>query len=504
MTAKKIISLLMAVLIILPFFPKKAFAANQLSITSDTAVLMDAKTGQILYEKQMDKVKYPASITKIVSVYLSFLGTNPDDKITVCEEDHLNDLSVTHISLLDGETVTLKDMQHAAILMSANDACNVIARHVGGSYDDFVDSMNKFASDLGCTSTNFTNPHGLPDPNHYTTAHDMAVMTREAIKLKEFLELLGTLSYEMPATNKQPERPFSTRDSMLKHYEPYYYKYAIGGKLGWTEEAHHTKVTVAEKDGRTLIAVVMDSHSPESKYTDTIKLLDYGFNEFGGYSILPQTVQSKEITVKDGANPVGKLELFLSSPAKVYLHKSIDVKDISYKFPDVDSVEQSEIDNKKFYLEVNLPDYAADVMYSTAMTLKLDTNFVPNLSTVKIPPKKDQLIWLGKEIGKIVGISFGITMSSVLFILLIILIRKYIIIYRRKKHKRKLAIKRKKQLEAMRVIERQKSPYKMTSTYNTPVNNRVPQNNMAPKNRQYNTKPKVNASAQTNKKRPRH
>ena len=499
MIVKKIISLLITFFIVFLLFSKQAMASNQLNLISDTAVLMDAKTGQILYEKQMDKVKYPASITKIVSVYLSFLGTNPNDKITVCKDDYLSDLSVTHVALLDGEVVTLRDMQNAAILMSANDACNVIARHVGGDYDTFIERMNKFASDVGCTSTNFTNPHGLPDPNHYTTAHDMAMMTREAIKSKEFMELLGTNSYNMPATNKQPERPFSTRDAMLKHYEKYYYPYAIGGKLGWTEEAHHTKVTVAEKDGRTLIAVVMDSTHPESKYKDTIKLLDYGFNEFGGYNILPQTVQSKEIQVKDGANPVGHLELFLSSPEKVYLQKSINVNDISYEFPNIESIEQADIDKEKFYLEVKLPDYASDVMYSTTITLKLDTKFVPNLSKVTIPPKKDQLIWLSKEIGEIIGISFGITMSSVLFILLIILIRKYIIIYRRKKHKRMLAIKRKKQLEAMRIIERQKSPYRMTATYNMRSNT-----NQNISNNQYNTKPKVNNTIGTNKKRPRH
>ena len=508
---KKLFCLFITLSIIFPSVFIKSYAVEKPSLVSDTAILMDARTGQILYEKQMDKVKYPASITKIITVALSFKHGNPDDPITVSKEDYISDMSATHIALIDGENVTLRDMQYAALLMSANDACNVIARHIAGSQEAFIEMMNQFAEDAGATSTHFSNAHGLPENDHYTTAHDMALMTREAIKNPDFLKVMGTVTYQMPANNKKPVRPFANQDAMLKSYDPRYYKDVIGGKLGWTEESRHTKVTVAKRENRTLIAVVMDSASPKTKYEDTKKLLDYGFDEFRDYTVSPQNIKSKEIDVTDGPNVIGSLNMFLSMPAKFSLHRDINTKDIIYKFPEITSIDKSQQENFPLELEIYLPDYAEEYMSNVPMKLKLDTEYIPALSTVTEKPKKEQMQWLAFEIGEILLISLGITSAVIITIMFFVFIRNFTILMRKRKHQKQLAEKRKKQMQNWQVIERQTSPYKMrtTSTTNLPPNS-MPQQTTIPRsksnprnlqsNQKTNTQSRANMASKQNKK----
>lgn len=438
----KILSFILTIIIISNFCNITAYAISKPTIISDTAVLMDAKTGQILYEKQMDKIKYPASITKIATIYLSTLGTNDSDVIAVKKEDSLLEQSVTHIALIEDENVTLKDMQYAAMLMSANDACNVIARHIGGTTEAFVDKMNEFAQSVGATNTNFTNPHGLPNESHFTTAHDMALITREAIKSEKFCEIFKTTAYEMCATNKQPARPFACQDYMLKSNAAEYYQGIIGGKLGWTEEAHHTKVTVAKRNNRTLISVVMDSTSKDSKYEDTKKLLDYGFDNFTDYTISPQDVPYLNIDAMDGVNKIGTYDIYLSAPTKILLHKSVNPSDIIYKMPEITQLNQSEESSYKPTAQIVLPEYADDVMYCQSMLLNLKLLYTPSMIMAEEQPLKNQILWVTIESGKVLGIAFGITFGIIAVILLILFIRRSIILYKRKKHKKRLEKKR--------------------------------------------------------------
>ena len=461
---KKLFCLLLTLSLIFPSLYIRAYADGKPNIVSDTAVLMDARTGQILYDKQMNKVKYPASITKIITLALSFKYGNPDDKITISNEDYISDLSATHIALIDGEVVSLRDLQHAAMLMSANDACNAIARHIAGGYEAFVEKMNEFAQSVGAVSTHFTNPHGLPEEEHYTTAYDMAIMTREAIKNPDFLKLMGTVTYEMPANNKKPARPFASQDGMLKSFDPNYNEDVIGGKLGWTEESHHTKVTVASRNNRVLIAVVMDSVNPKSKYEDTEKLLNYGFESFKDYTVSPQNIKPKQIDVTDGPNVIGTLNMYLSLPAKFSLHRSVSSKDIIYKFPDISSVDKSEQNTNSLYLEIYFPDYAEEYMPLVPMRVKLDTSYTPLLSTVTEKSQKEQMQWLTFQIGEILLISLGFTVAVIFIILVLQFIRDMLIYIRKQKHKRRLAEKRRMQRESLRIIETPTSPYKIKIT----------------------------------------
>lgn len=251
------------------------------SLISETAVLMDADTGQVLYDKNMHTQKHPASITKIATVICGLENGSLSDKITMSETAVFSvSRNSSHIALDVDEELTLEEASYAALLVSANEACNGIAEHCGGSIENFVSMMNETARKAGAENTNFVNANGLRDPNHLTTAYDMACITRYALRNDDFRRIFGTFKYTMAPTNKQPEeRPWSNQHYMISD-PAFYYEGVIGGKVGYTTDALCTLVTAAERDGRTLIAVVMKSPQDYDRYKDTKALFDYGFDNF--------------------------------------------------------------------------------------------------------------------------------------------------------------------------------------------------------------------------------
>ena len=275
-----------------------AFAAP--SLISESAVLIDADTGQVLYNKEMHTKRYPASITKIATVICGLENAELSDKI-VMSYDAVFSVSrdSSHIALDTDEELTLEDAAHAALLVSANEACNGIAELAGGDIPTFVDMMNEMAKDAGALGTHFANANGLRDPEHYTTAYDMAMICRHAIKNPDFLRIFGTYRYDMAPTNKQPEeRHFINQHSMISIPE-FMYDGVLGGKAGWTTDAQYTLVTAAERDGRRLIAVVMKSPRNNDKYTDTKALFDYGFENFDTLNVTTADLPQEENYVLD-------------------------------------------------------------------------------------------------------------------------------------------------------------------------------------------------------------
>jgi serine-type D-Ala-D-Ala carboxypeptidase (penicillin-binding protein 5/6) len=224
------------------------------NLTAEAAVLMDAKTGQVLFEKNMNEQKYPASITKIMTGMLALEKGNLADIITMSNEAVFSiGRNTSHIALNVGEELTLEHALYAISMESGNDAANGIAEYISGNLESFAELMNKKAIESGAMNTNFVNAHGLPDPNQYTTAYDMAKIMKEAIKTPGFQEIFSKLRYEMPPTNKQPEtRYFHSRNSLLNG--KYQYEGIIAIKSGWTTQASHTLVTAARRGNRELIA----------------------------------------------------------------------------------------------------------------------------------------------------------------------------------------------------------------------------------------------------------
>lgn len=252
-----------------------------LALDAPSAVLIDAKSGMILYEKNAYQTLEPASITKILTGYLACENLDLDTMVT-CTDTAIYgfDRASSHIFLDVGEEISVRDLLYATLLQSANDAACVLAEAVSGSIDEFVNLMNATLADWGITNSHFANPHGLPQENHYVTAADMAMITRQCIKNKTFLEIFGTPTYEAQPTNKQPEiRYFANGNQMLIEGKNYY-EFAVGGKTGYTEAAGYTMVTYAQKNNMELIAVVLKESSGDLRYSDTRKLLDYGFDNY--------------------------------------------------------------------------------------------------------------------------------------------------------------------------------------------------------------------------------
>lgn len=286
----------------------KVFATP--AILSESAVLIDAGSGTILAQKNADKKMYPASLTKIMTAILALELGELTDVITV-DDDTPFEIDGSHIALEPGEILTLKDLLHALMLPSANDAASVIAKHYGGSLENFVKIMNQKAKELGAYSTNFTNPHGLHDTNHYSTAADLALITKYAMENDAFRKIVSTTKYEIQTTNKKDEPRYFTSLNKLLYNTSYnqiyvdgvyispYYEYANGAKTGYTPEAGNCLVATAKKDGTELIAVTMKGISLEM-YQDSHNLFNYGFEEYESTTLVGKNTFIKNIRITNG------------------------------------------------------------------------------------------------------------------------------------------------------------------------------------------------------------
>ena len=273
---------------------------------SETAVLMDADTGAILYNKGMDEKRYPASITKIMTALLALEHSSLDEEVTFTEEclaDQTSDSG--NLGMKVGEILTMRQCLMALMIRSANDVATQIAVHVAGSVSAFADMMNQRAQELGCVNTHFVNASGMPDENHYTTAHDMALIFQQAIKNQDFLDIIGTQSFTIEPTNMNPEsRVLNTHHALLSAAAPEHYDGCFGGKTGVTEASKNTLVSGATRDGMTLIAVAMRADAGQV-CQDHISMFDYGFNNFqkvevpGGAVTIPKDVQVSDLTTTE-------------------------------------------------------------------------------------------------------------------------------------------------------------------------------------------------------------
>ena len=314
----------------------EATANDTLSLAAETAVLIDAASGEILYDKDADKKMYPASITKLMTILLALENGKLTDEITFSHDAVYNiEPGSAHIAILEGETLTLEQVLRAIILRSANEASNGVAEYVDGSVEAFAKHMTERAKELGCTNTNFVNANGLFDENHYTTAHDMALIARELLKHEEYRSMMSETDYEIPPTNLQTEtRYLHGQHQMLNPNSIYYYKDAIGGKTGYTVEAGNTLVTYAERDGLTLIAVVMKCNGAEH-YTDTAALFDYGFANYASVKVAAVSDYTSTVPVTETYNKkavdLGKVTIAPSEDVYYTLPKGTDASAVTIK-----------------------------------------------------------------------------------------------------------------------------------------------------------------------------
>lgn len=250
------------------------------AVWAEAAVVMDLDSQTLLYSKNMDNVKYPASITKIMTTLLAIENSSLRERVTFSENAIYGiERDSSHIGIRVGEILSMEDCLYGMMLESANEVCLAVAEHISGSVDAFVELMNQRAAQLGCTNTHFTNPNGLPDENHYTTAHDMALIARAAYSLPMFRQLCQTQTYVIPKTNMCGEERWLNNHHKMLPEGIYAYDGCTGGKTGFTQAALNTLVTFAERDGRRLVCVSLRTNGRQI-YADTAALLDYGFQNF--------------------------------------------------------------------------------------------------------------------------------------------------------------------------------------------------------------------------------
>ncbi len=256
--------------------PASSVAVEKPTVQSEGAVLLNANTGEILFEKNGNTRFYPASITKLMTALLTVENCSLSDTVTFSKTATTNlESGAVTLNLTEGDQLTVEQCLYGLLLKSANEIANGLAEHISGSVSSFADKMNARAKELGCTDTHFANPNGLNNTEHYTTPRDMAIIARAAFQNPTVAKVASTLSYEFPATKKASARTITMGHKMLYPNDSRYYDGIVAGKTGYTSKAGNTLATCAERDGLRLIAIIMKSS--QTHYEDTKALLDYGF-----------------------------------------------------------------------------------------------------------------------------------------------------------------------------------------------------------------------------------
>ena len=282
---KKLLTLFLSLTILLGVCVSPVYAAPEwpanISLESEGGIVIDAKSGAVIYGKQIHEKFYPASITKILTALIVIEKCDMDEIVTFSHNAVYNvESGSSNAELEAGDKLTVRDTLYAMMLKSANEAANALAEHVGGSIEGFADMMNAKATELGCRGSSFRNPSGLNDDQHYTTPYDMALIAQAAFNNETFTEIASSRHYTLPETIRKPEGQtiYPGHKMIKKNFPDFYYPEAIGGKTGYTMKAGHSLVTCAQKGDLKLIAVILKGKN--THYSDTKALLDFGFNNF--------------------------------------------------------------------------------------------------------------------------------------------------------------------------------------------------------------------------------
>ena len=303
-------------------------------IYSESAILMEKQTGKILYEKNIYDRKYPASTTKALTAIIALEKCNLDEVATASEYAVSTvKADYTNANIKAGESFTIGELLDVMMIVSANEAATIIAEHISGSEAEFAKLMNEKAKEIGCLDSHFVNANGIHDDNHYTTAYDLALIARYCIQNEKFREIVSKKTCSLPVTdiyenaikteieqeneknkNKKKyvpkkiedislERNFRNTNSLLKEDSVYYYPYCIGGKTGYTTPAKNCLISFSDKDGFETISVILHAETTDNglsaRYTDTIKLFEFGYNNYTLQEILDEYDSNYEIQEKE-------------------------------------------------------------------------------------------------------------------------------------------------------------------------------------------------------------
>lgn len=262
---------------------------NAPKVSAASYILYDATSGSILLGKDYDVQKEPASMTKVMTILLAIERLDESEVVTVnadmAKAIKAIDRDYVKLGLQEGEEIPVKDLIYAAVLKSANDASLVLGMHMGGTERDFCAIMNEKAAEIGCTNTHFSSSFGVSTPDNVTTPYDMALILNEAVTNTNYSEIAKTLNYTIKATNKYSSDRELTNANRFVNSTSHSYEYYMGGKTGFTDTAGYTLCAAAKKNNRTLVGCVFNAADADIRYSDLIKLFEYGYSNFAAVEI---------------------------------------------------------------------------------------------------------------------------------------------------------------------------------------------------------------------------
>lgn len=381
------------------------------TLNAEGAILIDATTGEVLFSKNGDKQFFPASTTKVMTAILVVENVSLDEKVTISR----NAVSAegSSIGLREGEIYTVEDLLKGLLLMSGNDCAVALAEHVSGSVENFALLMNEKAKEIGATQTDFRNPSGLPDKEHLTTPHDLALIMAEAIKHKEIVEISQIISTKLPPSNLDGhELWIANHNYLVNKNSKYYYMPTICGKNGYTIEASHTFTVAASKNGQTLVASFLNASDRNQNYLDMPALFEYGFNNFKTEKIYSKGEEVAKIEVEDGVT----VPLLAS-------------KDVYHTYENTESKFKKDVD-------FSAPDLTIKSIKEGDVIVTADVNINGDTITTL-----DLISGIDKEISLKHSIMYKLKENKIVIIFLLLTAFILFRIYKMKKRKKQLAKK---------------------------------------------------------------
>ena len=309
---------------------QKDININDITTNSSSCLLMDAKTGKIIYAKNAYEKMYPASTTKLMTAILTLENCKLTDTAIVSHNAIYSiPVGYSHASLKEDEELTIEQLLNVLLIPSANDAAIVLAEHISGSVEKFSKLMNEKAKSLGCLNTNFVNPNGIQDKNHYSTAYDLALIGKYALKFPDIKRIAMVKQYTLPTTNKydKTDRIFNATNGLINDdvLNKNYYEYATGLKTGYTDASGYCIVSTAKKDDKVLIAVILNSNSISKRYSDCKTLFNYGFDNYEYITIQDEKAVVKQVEIENGSKSSKNLNVVVKDKIEVFTKNDTDL-----------------------------------------------------------------------------------------------------------------------------------------------------------------------------------
>ena len=397
---KKAALLLAAILLLMhPAAAACLVTGEAYGVGAAAAIVMEAESGEVLFAQEIHRQLPMASTTKIMTALLTLENVSDLSVVVTAEASDFENVTSdsSNAGIKVGEQVTVKDLLYALMLPSANEAAYMLARHVGGSWEQFVDMMNERAAALGCTNTHFVNANGLPDPNHYTSAHDMALIMQECIKNETFCRIESDLTYTIQPTNMtSTPRDLQNHHALLFQDGQWGYKGAFAGKTGYTDEAHNTLVTAAKRGNMTLVCVVLTCDNLDY-INDTRTVLDFGYDNFTHY-----TLKNAKKEILSGV---------------VTLPKNAKIETATYTDPDGASVEEPY--TRQYFFDdhfIGTAEVSAPGTVSDSSSVSSDSSEETDSTDIPTPEETKKISFLSTLLYILLGLN------GVAFLILIIVV----------------------------------------------------------------------------------